>query len=140
MNAVVAEPAAIDRLIAAELSAARDGDRDAYGRIVAGCQNTVTAVALAITRDVQASEDIAQEAFLSAWQHLRRLQNPSRFLPWLRQIARNLARDHLRALAHRPADGGRGRAGGRGRGCARSGAATAGSSTGSAAAAGAATR
>ena len=105
MNAVVAEPAAIDRLIAAELSAARDGDRDAYGRIVAGCQNTVTAVALAITRDVQASEDIAQEAFLSAWQHLRRLQNPSSFLPWLRQIARNLARDHLRALAHRPLDG-----------------------------------
>ncbi|MBW8849515.1 MAG: sigma-70 family RNA polymerase sigma factor [Xanthomonadales bacterium] len=105
MNALVAEPAAIDRLIAAELPAARDGDRAAYGRIVAGCQNTVTAVALAITRDVQASEDIAQEAFLNAWQHLRRLQNPSSFLPWLRQIARNLARDHLRALAHRPLQG-----------------------------------
>jgi len=100
MNAV-----AIDHLIATELPAARDGDRAAYGRIVAGCQNTVTAVALAITRDVQASEDIAQEAFLNAWQHLRRLQNPSSFLPWLRQIARNLARDHLRALAHRPLDG-----------------------------------
>src|SRR5690606_14557838 len=44
-------------------------------------------------------------AFLAAWQNLRRLQNPSSFLPWLRQITRNLARDHLRASRHRPLDG-----------------------------------
>lgn len=95
----------IDLLIHRELPAAAAGDRDAYGRIVAACQNTVTAVALAITHDVPASEDIAQEAFLSAWQHLKRLQNPASFLPWLRQITRNLARDHLRAARHRPLDG-----------------------------------
>ncbi|MBL8263749.1 MAG: sigma-70 family RNA polymerase sigma factor [Xanthomonadaceae bacterium] len=97
--------AAIDALIDRELPAARAGDRIAYGRIVAACQNTVTAVALAITRDVPASEDIAQDAFLSAWQHIKRLQNPASFLPWLRQITRNLARDHLRAARHRPLDG-----------------------------------
>lgn len=96
---------AIDALIGRELPAARAGDRAAYGRIVAACQNTVTAVALAITRDVPASEDIAQDAFLSAWQHIKRLQNPASFLPWLRQITRNLARDHLRAGRHRPLDG-----------------------------------
>lgn len=95
----------IDLLIRHELPAAAGGDRDAYGRIVAACQNTVTAVALAITHDVPASEDIAQEAFLSAWQHLKRLQNPASFLPWLRQITRNLARDHLRAHRQRPLDG-----------------------------------
>lgn len=95
----------IDLLIRHELPAAARGDRDAYGRIVAACQNTVTAVALAITHDVPASEDIAQEAFLSAWQHLKRLQNPASFLPWLRQITRNLARDHLRANRQRPLDG-----------------------------------
>ena len=92
--------ATIDR----DLPAAARGDRHAYGRIVAACQNPVTAIALAITRDVAASEDIAQEAFLSAWQHLKRLQNPASFLPWLRQITRNLARDHLRAQRHRPLD------------------------------------
>lgn len=96
---------AIDLLIHQELPAAASGDRDAYGRIVAACQNTVTAVALAITRDVPASEDIAQDAFIAAWQHLRRLHNPASFLPWLRQITRNLARDHLRAHRHRPLDG-----------------------------------
>lgn len=95
----------IDALIARDLPAARDGDQHAYGRIVAACQNTVTAVALAITRDVAASEDIAQEAFLSAWRHLERLHSADSFLPWLRQIARNLARDHLRKFRDQPLDG-----------------------------------
>ncbi len=95
----------VDQLIARELPAAQRGDRDAFGRIVLACQNTVTAVALAITRDVATSEDIAQDAFIAAWQHLKRLQNPSSFLPWMRQITRNLARDHLRAGRHRPLDG-----------------------------------
>jgi RNA polymerase sigma factor (sigma-70 family) len=91
----------LDSLIDTHLPAAARGDRDAYGRIVAGCQTTVTSIALAIVRDVPASEDIAQEAFLSAWQNLRKLNNRASFLPWLRQITRNLARDHLRAQVHR---------------------------------------
>ncbi|BCT91287.1 putative RNA polymerase sigma factor RfaY [Lysobacter caseinilyticus] len=97
MNATTA-----DFVIRRDLPAASQGDRDAYGRIVAACQNTVTAIALAIVRDVQASEDIAQDAFLSGWQQLRRLHNPDSFLPWLRQITRNLARDHLRANGRGP--------------------------------------
>lgn len=96
---------AIDLLIKRELPAALGGDRDAYGRIVLASQNAVTAVALAITRDVATSEDIAQEAFLSAWHNLRRLKNPSSFLPWLRQITRNLARDHLRGRRNRMLQG-----------------------------------
>jgi RNA polymerase sigma factor (sigma-70 family) len=95
----------IDALILRELPAARGGDAAAYGRIVSACQNTVTAVALAITRDVAASEDIAQEAFFNAWQRLDSLHSPDSFLPWLRQIARNLARDHLRRYRDQPLDG-----------------------------------
>lgn len=86
----------LESLIDAHYPAAARGDRAAYGRIVVGCQSTVTSIALAIVRDVPTSEDIAQEAFLSAWQNLRKLHNPASFLPWLRQITRNLARDHLR--------------------------------------------
>ena len=52
------------------LPAAARGDQAAYGRVVALCQNAVTGIALAITRDVQASQDIAQEAYLKAWQQL----------------------------------------------------------------------
>ncbi|GAB2658209.1 RNA polymerase sigma factor [Arenimonas aestuarii] len=96
----------VESLIHAHLPAAARGDPEAYGRIVAACQGTVASIALAIVRDVPASEDVAQEAFLSAWQNLRRLQNPDSFLPWLRQITRNLARDHLRAQARRREPGG----------------------------------
>lgn len=94
VSAVNAE--ALAALIDKQLPAAANGDRAAFGRIVAGCQNGITAIALAITRDVPASEDIAQDAFLSAWNHLPKLRNQSSFLPWLRQITRNLAHDHLR--------------------------------------------
>ena len=95
----------LDLMLRTELPAARRGSHEAYGRIVRACQNTVTAIALAITRDVQASEDIAQEAFLTAWQQLDRLRNSASFLPWLRQITRNLARDWLRGQAQRPLSG-----------------------------------
>ncbi|MCL7714347.1 RNA polymerase sigma factor [Stenotrophomonas mori] len=88
-----------------ELSAARNGCPQSYGRIVLACQNTVTAIALAITRDRQASEDIAQEAFIKAWQQLNQLHSSASFLPWLRQITRNLARDWLRANRNRPLNG-----------------------------------
>lgn len=105
MSNTLSPTLSVDALILRELPAARNGDHAAYGRIVAACQNAVTAVALAITRDVGASEDIAQEAFLNAWQHLERLHSPDSFLPWLRQITRNLARDHLRKYRNKPLDG-----------------------------------
>ncbi|MCD9087499.1 sigma-70 family RNA polymerase sigma factor [Stenotrophomonas sp. SY1] len=97
--------ATLETMLQRELPAARNGCAQSYGRIVMACQNTVTAIALAITRDVQASEDIAQEAFIKAWQQLTRLNNASSFLPWLRQITRNLARDWLRANRNRPLSG-----------------------------------
>ena len=95
----------LDATLHHELPAARRGDPAAYGRIVSACQNTVTAIALAITRDRQASEDIAQEAFVKGWQQLHQLRSSTSFLPWLRQITRNLARDWLRAQRGRPLTG-----------------------------------
>lgn len=91
----------IETIIQTHLPAASQGDQQAYGRIVHSCQNTVTSIALAIVRDVPASEDIAQEAFMSAWQQLKKLNNTASFLPWLRQITRNLARDYLRGQKYR---------------------------------------
>ena len=95
----------LDLMLQRELPDAAAGCQQAYGRIVRACQNTVTAIALAITRDIAASEDIAQEAFLRAWQRLAQLNQPASFLPWLRQITRNLARDWLRANRHRALSG-----------------------------------
>jgi DNA-directed RNA polymerase specialized sigma24 family protein len=67
------------------------GDEAAFRRLVDSSANTVCSIALAIVRNVEASEDIAQEAFLTAWSNLRSLRNPSSFLPWLRQVTRNQA-------------------------------------------------
>lgn len=97
--------ASIDDTLHRELPAASGGCQHAYGRIVLACQNTVTAIALAITGDRQASEDIAQEAFVKGWQQLHQLRSASSFLPWLRQITRNLARDWLRSQRGRPLSG-----------------------------------
>ncbi len=75
------------------------GDEAAFRRLVERSGNTVCSIALAIVRNVEASEDIAQEAFLAAWSNLRNLRNPASFLPWLRQVTRNQA--HLWQREHR---------------------------------------
>lgn len=94
-------PDLLDTLIARDLPAAQRGDTAAYGRLVGATQCMVASVALAVTRDVHASEDIAQETFLTAWQRIGQLGNAGSFLPWLRQVARNRAIDHVRAQRHR---------------------------------------
>ncbi|MEE4330918.1 MAG: sigma-70 family RNA polymerase sigma factor [Wenzhouxiangella sp.] len=96
----------LERLIDKHLPAARGGDRQAFAALVAGTQGMVTGLALSVVSDVQHSEDIAQEAYLRVWQRLPRLRNAESFLPWLRQITRNLARDHLRRGRVRPGDSG----------------------------------
>ena len=94
----------IEQAIATCLPAARNGNRQAFERLVAATQNMVTSLALAVVRDIQHSEDIAQEAYLTVWKRLKTLRNANSFLPWLRQITRNLARDHLRRQRSRPGD------------------------------------
>jgi RNA polymerase sigma factor (sigma-70 family) len=52
------------------------------------------------------AEDVTQDAFLAAWQELPGLRDPDRFVPWLRRILVNRARDHHRGVRRqvRPAD------------------------------------
>src|SRR5688572_17999768 len=79
--------------------AAQCGDRDAFSRLVDSTRNVVCSITLAIVRDTARSEDVAQEVLLAAWRGLPTLRNPSSFLPWLRQLARNRAHESLRQLA-----------------------------------------
>ena len=53
------------------------GDVRAFGRLVERHHGAVAAVAFAITRDLALSEDIAQDAFVVAWTHLRELRDSS---------------------------------------------------------------
>lgn len=87
---------ALRAVLDADFPAAQRGEHDAFGRLVQATQRMVSSVALAVTRDVSVSDDIAQEAFLIAWQRIGVMRHPDSFLPWLRQVARNKAIDHVR--------------------------------------------
>ena len=76
--------------------AAANGDKQAFVEIVARHQAMVCGVALGIVGNIAASEDVAQEAFLTAWQKIRELREPEKLRAWLRQIARHAALGHLR--------------------------------------------
>ncbi len=72
------------------------GDREAFGEIVRQNQNLVSAVTFSMTGNVQQSEDLAQEAFIVAWQNLRSLKEPAKLPAWLCGIARNLTNNWIR--------------------------------------------
>ncbi|RYG25886.1 sigma-70 family RNA polymerase sigma factor [bacterium] len=83
-------------VLEADILLAREGDRRAFGRLVDRTRSLVCSVALAIVRDVEASEDVAQDVYLHAWRNLPTLRNPACFLSWLRGLTRNVAAQWLR--------------------------------------------
>ena len=72
------------------------GDKRAFVEIVARHQAMVCGIALAILGDFAASEDAAQEAFMTAWRKCHNLREPEKLRAWLGQIARNAALGQLR--------------------------------------------
>ena len=87
-----------DQLIAA----ARGGDEDAFGQLVRRYQDVVFATVVAVTRDLDVAQDIAQEVFLRAWFGIGQLADPASFAAWLRTIARNRSRTWLERRQRQP--------------------------------------
>jgi RNA polymerase sigma factor (sigma-70 family) len=85
----------------ADVEAAQRGDQTAFTRLVESTCVLVSSIAVAIARDPDVGRDIAQDVFLSAWHDIRKLREPSSFLPWLRQITRNRARHVIRTSRRR---------------------------------------
>jgi RNA polymerase sigma factor (sigma-70 family) len=86
----------IEQQLIPDVTAAQLGDISAFERLIGHTQRSVSSIALAIVKDLDASEDIAQQVFIYIWQQLNTLQNPSSFLPWVRQITRYRAFNYLR--------------------------------------------
>jgi RNA polymerase sigma factor (sigma-70 family) len=86
------------------IAACRAGDTAAFGEIVGRYQRAVVAVAYAAVRDRVLAEDVAQDAFVTAWTKLAALRDVERLPAWLCGIARNVARARRR-LARREAPG-----------------------------------
>ena len=79
--------------------ALRAGDQDAFGRLFDRWYDRVHDLARRVTRDDALAADVAQDAFLTAWQRLDRLEDPASFGGWVLRIARNRALDLVRAPA-----------------------------------------
>ena len=73
-----------------------EGDQEAFVVLVQRYQGMVSGITLAILRDFGASEDAAQETFVLAWKKISTLKEISKWKPWLAQLARNTAINHLR--------------------------------------------
>lgn len=89
----------IDPAQDAELVArARTGSDAAFGYLVRRHQAAVRGfVRRALGSGWAEADDVAQEAFLAAWGGLGRLQDPSRFRPWVCGIAWKVAQTRLRS-------------------------------------------
>jgi RNA polymerase sigma-70 factor (ECF subfamily) len=84
------------------IARAQRGDLSAFNRLVLAYQNLAYNVAYRIMGDADAAADVCQEAFLSAFKHIRALRSSS-FKSWLLRIVTNMCYDHLRHQRRRPA-------------------------------------
>jgi len=69
----------------------RNGDQSAYGQIVRRYQSLVCSVAYNRCGDLAMSEDLAQDAFIQAWEKLADLSDVNKFKAWICTIVRNMA-------------------------------------------------
>jgi RNA polymerase sigma-70 factor, ECF subfamily len=81
------------------LEAARQGDEDAYGRLVGPYRAELHAHCYRMLGSVPDAEDALQEALLRAWRGLPRFEGRSSLRSWLYKIATNAC---LKAIERRP--------------------------------------
>ena len=74
-----------------------EGDRDAYRILVERHAPMVFRVVRRYCSDQAAAEDLAQNAFIRAYQNLRRFRGKAPFSAWLYQIAVNQGRDYAKS-------------------------------------------
>jgi RNA polymerase sigma-70 factor (ECF subfamily) len=78
------------------VTAARGGDISAFESLVNRYERKIFRLGMNITGNREDAEDVMQEAFLKAYQHLPEFEGNSRFYTWLVRIAVNQALMKLR--------------------------------------------
>jgi RNA polymerase sigma-70 factor, ECF subfamily len=74
------------------------GERDAYRDVVREYGPVVRACLASHLSSAQTVEDLAQETFIAAYEHLKEFDLQRDFGPWIKTIARNKALSHLRRV------------------------------------------
>ena len=67
----------------------REGNAEAFTELVRQYQQMIHSLAYRMTGSMHDAEDLAQESFVRAWQHLDTFQGESKFSTWLCRIAMN---------------------------------------------------
>jgi len=90
---------------AALVRRARSGDQGAFADLLTSHRDAITSTLFACgVRQPETAKDLAQDVAFKAWDQLSRLKDPRTFKAWVRRIAANAARDHLRRMAVRKED------------------------------------
>lgn len=84
-----------DQLIAL-VEKARDGNRAAFNQLIDRFQEAVFRMVYYRTRSHVDAEDLTQDIFVKAYQHISRIRETDRFRSWLFSIALNRVRDFHR--------------------------------------------
>lgn len=79
---------------------ARDGDKAAFGDLVERYQSSVFNVCYRLLGERREAEDLAQEAFIRAYQRFHLFDPQRPFGPWIRRVAANLCFNHMQVLRH----------------------------------------
>lgn len=82
---------------AAWVQAARDGNSDAFGLLARAYEKPAIATAYRLLSNSDDALEVVQEAMLRAYRSLDRLNEPTRFGPWLLRIVSNLSLNARRA-------------------------------------------
>ena len=77
--------------VTALIEGVQAGDGDAFAALVRRFQDMAVGYAYSLLGDRQLAEDVAQEAFLTAYLHLSTLRQPAAFAGWLRRIVERQA-------------------------------------------------
>jgi len=80
---------------------AKRGDVEAYGELVTRYQALAQRTAFVITRDADAAQDAAQEAFVKAYRAIGRFRTGAPLRPWLLRIVANEALNRVSAASRR---------------------------------------
>ncbi len=81
---------------AAVVAQARLGNANAFNELLRRYERKIFRLALHITQNREDAEDVLQEAFLKAFEHLDQFQGQSKFYTWIVRIAVNQALMKLR--------------------------------------------
>ena len=78
------------------LAKAKEGDQDAFGKLVEMYQQRVFSVAYRFVQNVDEANDLTQQAWVKAWKKISGFKGESAFFTWMYRVVSFVCLDHIR--------------------------------------------